>query len=113
MVWLFSSQQKAQWTKKAVKSENIFKRADLLGAIRLPNTAFKNAGTKVTADILFLQKREKERENPEWISIVNNEDGIRVNSYFAAHPEMVLGTMQEVTGPYGLETACIEKKEVL
>lgn len=90
--------------------EYLFKRADLLGAIRLPNTAFKNAGTKVTADILFLQKREKERENPEWISIVNNEDGIRVNSYFAAHPEMVLGTMQEVTGPYGLETACIEKE---
>ena len=48
--------------------EYLFKRADLLGAIRLPNTAFKNAGTKVTADILFLQKREKERENPEWIS---------------------------------------------
>ena len=90
--------------------EYLFKRADLLGAIRLPNTAFKNAGTKVTADILFLQKREKERENPEWISIVNNEDGIRVNSYFAAHPEMVLGTMQEVTGPYGLETACLEKE---
>ena len=44
---------------------------------------------------------------------MNNEDGIRVNSYFAAHPEMVLGTMQEVTGPYGLETACIEKEEVL
>ena len=66
--------------------EFLFKKAELLGAIRLPNTAFKNAGTKVTADILFLQKREKEIENPEWIAVTEDAQGFRINSYFVQHP---------------------------
>lgn len=90
--------------------EYLFKRAELLGAIRLPNNAFKNAGTKVTTDILFLQKRDKIIENPKWISVVENVQGIQMNSYFAENPEMILGTMQESSGPYGMETACIEKE---
>lgn len=90
--------------------EYLFSRAELLGAIRLPNVAFKNAGTKVTADILFLQKREKIMEHPKWISIVEDTNGIRMNSYFAEHPEMILGSMQKVSGPYGMETTCVEKE---
>lgn len=92
--------------------EFLFKKAELLGAIRLPNTAFKNAGTKVTADILFLQKREKEIENPEWIAVTEDAQGFRINSYFVQHPEMILGTMQEISGPYGMETTCVEKEGV-
>ena len=105
-------------TKGTMDKENtkvrqyLFKRAELLGAVRLPNTAFKNAGTKVTSDILFLQKREKEIADPEWISVTEDAQGIPVNSYFAAHPEMILGTMKEISGPYGVETACIEKEGV-
>ena len=90
--------------------EYLFSRAELLGAIRLPNVAFKNAGTKVTADILFLQKREKIMEHPKWISIVEDTNGIRMNSYFAEHPEMILGSMKKVSGPYGMETTCVEKE---
>lgn len=84
-------------------------RAELLGAIRLPNTAFKgNAGTEVTSDILFFQKREGiSYDSPEWLDIGVNEDGIELNQYFLNHPEMVLGHMEEVSGPYGKETACI------
>lgn len=92
--------------------EFLFKKAELLGAIRLPNTAFKNAGTKVTADILFLQKREKEIENPEWTTVTEDAQGFRINSYFVQHPEMILGTMQEISGPYGMETTCVEKDGV-
>lgn len=92
--------------------EFLFKKAELLGAIRLPNTAFKNAGTKVTADILFLQKREREIENPEWTTITEDAQGFRINSYFVQHPEMILGTMQEISGPYGMETTCVEKEGV-
>ena len=105
-------------TKGTMDKENtkvrqyLFKRAELLGAVRLPNTAFKNAGTKVTSDILFLQKREKEIADPEWISVTEDAQGIPVNSYFAAHPEMILGTMKEISGPYGVETACIENEGV-
>ena len=76
--------------------EYLAQRAELLGAVRLPNTAFKgNAGTEVTADIIFLQKREKivDDVQADWIQTSENEDGIRVNSYFAQHPEMVLGKM--------------------
>lgn len=84
-------------------------RAELLGAIRLPNTAFKaNAGTEVSADILFFQKRESiTKEMPEWVSLGAGENGITMNQYFITHPEMVLGTMEEVSGPYGMETACL------
>lgn len=79
-------------------------RADLLGAIRLPNTAFKaNAGTEVSADILFFQKRESlTKEMPEWINLDSDVNGITVNQYFVQHPEMILGEMKEVSGPYAL-----------
>lgn len=84
-------------------------RAELLGAIRLPNNAFKaNAGTEVSADILFFQKRESiSMEEPEWVALGEDENEITINSYFITHPEMVLGTMAEVSGPYGMETACL------
>lgn len=83
-------------------------RAELIGAIRLPNNAFKaNAGTEVTSDILFFQKRDAiSYETPEWVDIGTNADGIELNQYFVTHPEMVLGRMEEVTGPYGMETTC-------
>lgn len=84
-------------------------RADLLGAVRLPNTAFKqNAGTEVTSDILFFQKREnlrKDDEMPTWVE-TTSVDGIKMNRYFAEHPEMITGKMQMVTGPYGMESTC-------
>ena len=84
-------------------------RAELLGAIRLPNNAFKaNAGTEVSADILFFQKRESiSMEEPEWVTLGEDVNGISINRYFITHPEMVLGTMAEVSGPYGMETACL------
>ena len=89
----------------------IAERAELLGAIRLPNTAFKaNAGTEVTSDILFLQKRERPLTvEPDWVHLGQTADGIPINSYFAAHPEMMLGTMVREPGLYGNEneTACI------
>ena len=89
----------------------IAERAELLGAIRLPNTAFKaNAGTEVTSDILFLQKRERPLTvEPDWVHLGQTANGIPVNSYFAAHPEMMLGTMVREPGLYGNEneTACI------
>ena len=86
-------------------------RAELIGATRLPNTAFQaNAGTRVTADIIFLQKRERPIVcEPDWVHLGTTEDGIPVNSYFAAHPEMVLGTMtQDDTLIFGRgdETTC-------
>lgn len=83
-------------------------RADLLGAIRLPNTAFKaNAGTEVTADIIFLQKREHETiEIPNWVDVVE-KDGISINRYFSENPDMILGEMKLVSGPYGPESTCI------
>lgn len=83
-------------------------RADLLGAVRLPNTAFKaNAGTGVTSDILFFQKRDRmvERE-PDWVHLSENADGIALNSYFAEHPEQIVGKMEMVSGPYGMESTC-------
>ena len=89
----------------------IAQRAELLGAIRLPNNAFKaNAGTEVTSDILFLQKREQPLDiEPEWVHLGQTEDGIPVNSYFADHPEMVLGKMAWDDSMYGnqKETACL------
>ncbi len=84
-------------------------RAEFLGAIRLPNTAFKeNAGTEVTSDILFFQKRERmEDVKPDWVYLSENENGIAMNSYFCEHPEMILGTMELVSGPYGKEAVCL------
>ena len=87
----------------------IAQRADLLGAIRLPNDTFKAAaGTEVTSDILFLQKRSGMTDlEPDWVHLGTDEKGMKMNAYFVSHPEMVLGQMQEVSGPYGMETACI------
>ena len=81
-------------------------RADLLGAVRLPNNAFlANAGTEVTSDILFLQKRDRlSAEEPEWLEIGETEDGIPVNRYFLSHPEMLLGTMAFDKRMYGSDT---------
>lgn len=90
-------------------------RADLVGAVRLPNTAFKaNAGTEVTSDILFFQKRDELRtgEMPDWVETAENSDGIRLNKYFINHPEMIVGTMQMVSGPYGPESACVPMEGV-
>ena len=83
-------------------------RAELLGAIRLPNTAFKeNAGTEVTSDILFLKKRDRVMDiEPDWVHLTENADGIAMNQYFADHPEMVLGKMEMVSGPFGMEATC-------
>lgn len=90
----------------------IAQRADLLGAIRLPNDTFKAAaGTEVTSDILFLQKRSGMTDlEPDWVHLGTDEKGLKMNGYFVSHPEMVLGQMQEVSGPYGMETACITQK---
>ena len=88
--------------------EYLAERADLLGAVRLPNNAFlQNAGTEVTSDILFLQKRENPPEHlPDWVEVSQTGDKIPINKYFLRHPEMVLGTMAWESGPYGQETAC-------
>ena len=87
----------------------IAQRADLLGAIRLPNNTFKAAaGTEVTSDILFLQKRGGMTDlEPDWVHLDVDGNGLKMNAYFVSHPEMVLGEMREVSGPYGTETACI------
>ena len=84
-------------------------KADLLGAIRLPNTAFKaNAGASVTTDILFFQKRDTPPEQmPSWVETCKATDGLEMNQYFVQHPEMVLGTMQEVSTQFGKDTACV------
>ena len=83
-------------------------RAELLGAVRLPNTAFKeNAGTEVTSDILFLKKRDRVMDlEPDWVHLSEDENGIAMNSYFAEHPEMIVGKMEMVSGPYGMESTC-------
>ena len=87
----------------------ISRRADLLGAIRLPNNTFKDAaGTEVTSDILFLQKRDAlSSEEPDWVHLNTDANGLKMNQYFIDHPEMVMGEMREVSGPYGPETACL------
>lgn len=86
----------------------IAQRSELLGAIRLPNNAFKAAaGTEVVSDILFLQKRERMVDiEPEWVHLATNEDGIQMNSYFIDHPDMVLGEMKMVSGPFGPTPTC-------
>ena len=91
--------------------EGLAQKADLLGAIRLPNTTFKaNAGTSVTTDILFFQKRGSAPEKlPDWVNIGQTEDGVPLNNYFLQHPEMVLGKMAFYENMYGnaTETACL------
>ena len=88
-------------------------RAELLGAIRLPNNAFlRNAGTEVTSDILFLQKRDRPIDvDRDWIHLDTNEDGIALNSYFIEHPEMILGTMEMKSGQFGMESTCTSLPE--
>ncbi len=87
----------------------IAQRAELLGAIRLPNDTFKAAaGTEVVSDILFLQKRDRMVDiAPDWVQLGTNDDGITMNRYFLDHPDMVLGEMKMVSGPYGPEPTCI------
>ena len=87
----------------------IAQRADLLGAIRLPNDTFKRAaGTDVTSDILFLQKRDRliDRE-PDWVYLDKDANGVTMNRYFVENPDMILGEMKTVSGPFGPETACV------
>ncbi|MDD6708659.1 MAG: DEAD/DEAH box helicase family protein, partial [Ruminococcus sp.] len=87
----------------------IAQRAELLGAIRLPNDTFKgNAGTEVVSDIIILQKRDRIIDiEPDWVHLNTDENGIRINSYFAEHPEMTLGDMKIVSGRFGDETTCV------
>ena len=86
----------------------IAQRAELLGAIRLPNDTFKgNAGTEVVSDILFLQKRDRLIDiEPDWVHLDTDENGIRMNSYFIQHPEMILGEMKMASGRFGPEATC-------
>ncbi|HEL0633094.1 DEAD/DEAH box helicase family protein [Streptococcus equi subsp. zooepidemicus] len=87
-------------------------RAEFLGAIRLPNDTFKGvAGTEVTSDIIFLKKRDSIRERDEdWIHLSEDEKGLVYNKYFVDHPEMVLGSMKEVSGRFGNTLACLPKE---
>ena len=87
----------------------IAQRAELLGAIRLPNNTFKgNAGTEVISDILILQKRDRLIDiEPDWIHLDTDENGIKMNSYFVQHPEMILGEMKMVSGRFGMEATCV------
>ena len=87
----------------------IAQRAELLGAIRLPNNIFKgNAGTEVVSDILILQKRDRLIDiEPDWVHLDTDENGIKMNSYFVQHPEMILGEMKMVSGRFGMEATCV------
>ncbi len=101
---------KGTMDKKSSKVRKyIAQRAELLGAIRLPNNTFsRTAGTEVTSDILILKKRERMVDiEPEWVHLDKDDSGIVMNSYFTQHPEMVLGEMKEVSGPHGLKPECI------
>ena len=87
----------------------IAQRADLLGAIRLPNDTFKGAaGTEVTSDIIFLQKRDRMVDiEPDWVHLGTDANGLKMNQYFIDNPDMVLGEMKEITGPYDMQIACV------
>lgn len=93
----------------------IAQRADLLGAIRLPNNTFKaNAGTEVTSDIIFLQKRDSITDiEPDWVYLGENDDGIKMNQYFIDNPEMILGNMEMISTRFGYDSACISDNEKL
>jgi len=92
----------------------ISQRAELLGAIRLPNNTFKkNAGTSVTADIIFLKKRDKIVDlEDEWVKIDTDENGIRMNKYFVEHPEMILGQMEMTSTQFGMDSTCVPYENV-
>lgn len=101
---------KGTMDKKSSKVRKyIAQRAELLGAIRLPNDTFsKTAGTEVTSDILILKKRERMIDiEPDWVHLGTDDNGITINSYFVEHPEMILGEMQEVSGQFGAKAECI------
>lgn len=89
-------------------------RAELLGAVRLPNTAFKaNAGTEVTSDIIFLKKRDRAIDiEPDWLFLDKDENGITMNRYFVDHPEMIAGHMEMISGPFGQVSACLPNEGV-
>ncbi len=91
----------------------IAQRADLLGAIRLPNNTFKSAaGTEVTSDIIFLQKRDRMVDiEPDWVHLNVDANGHKMNQYFVDHPDMIMGEMQEVSGPFGPELSCVPYEE--
>ncbi|MEG1396608.1 MAG: SNF2-related protein, partial [Oscillospiraceae bacterium] len=99
----FTMDKKTSNTRKYIAQ-----RAELLGAIRLPNTAFKAAaGTEVVSDILFLQKRDRMVDiEPKWVHLATDDNGIQMNSYFIDHPDMVLGEMKLVSGPFGPQPTC-------
>ena len=96
-------------SKDSAARKHIAERADLLGAIRLPNNAFRaNAGTDVVSDIIFLQKRDRPMDHePAWVQLGKTEDGISINSYFADHPEMILGELTTESTQYGKEEATV------
>ena len=93
----------------------IAQRANLLGAIRLPNNTFKaNAGTEVTSDIIFLQKRDSITDiEPDWVYLGENDDGIKMNQYFIDNPEMILGNIEMISTRFGYDSACISDGEKL
>ena len=90
----------------------IAQRAELIVAIRLPNDTFKSAaGTEVTSDILFFQKRDRLTDiMPDWVHLNTTENGLKMNQYFVDNPHMIMGEMQEISGPYGPETACLPRE---
>ena len=96
-------------SKDSSARKHIAERADLLGAIRLPNTAFKaNAGTEVVSDIIFLQKRDRPIDHePDWVQLGKTEDGFAINQYFVDHPEMVLGELTSESTQYGREECTV------
>ena len=100
-------------SKDSSARKHIAERADLLGAIRLPNTAFKaNAGTEVVSDIIFLQKRDRPIDHePDWVQLGKTEDGFTINSYFVDHPEMVLGELTSESTQYGREECTVRPIE--
>ena len=100
-------------SKDSTARKHMAERADLLGAIRLPNNAFKaNAGTDVVSDIIFLQKRDRPADiEPAWMQLGKTDDGFAVNSYFVEHPEMVLGELTAESTQYGREELTVAPLE--
>ena len=100
-------------SKDSTARKHMAERADLLGAIRLPNNAFKaNAGTEVVSDIIFLQKRDRPADiEPDWVQLGKTEDGFAINQYFVDHPEMVLGELTTESTQYGREELTVAPLE--
>ena len=100
-------------SKDGTARKHMAERADLLGAIRLPNNAFKaNAGTEVVSDIIFLQKRDRPIDHePDWVQLGKTEDGFAINQYFVDHPEMVLGELTAENTQYGREECTVRPIE--